>query len=276
MTTKTDYNVGDINSTQKGSGARANNGKISFAITPLPLLAGCARVWMSGLLKYAPWNWAKGMQWSVPFDCLCRHLFKWWYLGEDIDSESGEHHLDLVLCNLFMLKHYTKTYPEGDDRPPEYADFASWLDDFNTPFDEAAYLERNPDIAKIIAERKDKVDNIKQPKTIVDYTRETYQEACVQKKAKGDRYLSQADIDRVWVEARQRYEEEQKAKEEPIGDKVIRLWGEEWENNSWSKDRLPDPIMKAPPYRSPVLQYLSSINVGATLNFEVSNAESTQ
>jgi hypothetical protein len=152
--TKTNYSVGDINSKAKGSGARANSGKISFAITPLPLLAGCARVWMSGLLKYAPWNWAKGMKWSVPFDCLCRHLFKWWYLGEDIDAESGEHHLDLVFCNLFMLKHYTKTYTEGDDRPPGYADFTEWLEDFNTPFDEAAFLERNPDIAKLVKERR--------------------------------------------------------------------------------------------------------------------------
>jgi hypothetical protein len=154
--TKTDYNVGDINSKAKGTGARANSGKISFAITPLPLLAGCARVWMYGLLKYAPWNWAKGMKWSVPFDCLCRHLFKWWYLGEDIDSESGEHHLDLVMCNLFMLKHYTKTFTEGDDRPPEYADFACWLEDFNTPFDEAAFLERNPDIAELVEAKKAK------------------------------------------------------------------------------------------------------------------------
>lgn len=155
--TKINYSVGDINSEAKGSGARANSGKISFAITPLPLLAGCARVWMSGLLKYAPWNWSKGMAWSVPFDCLCRHLFKWWYLGEDIDAESGEHHLDLVFCNLFMLKHFTKAYTEGDDRPPEYTGFGEWLDDFNTPFDEAAFLERNPKIKAMIEERKDKL-----------------------------------------------------------------------------------------------------------------------
>lgn len=170
MTKKLEYAAGDIDSTAKGSGARANSGKISFAVTPLPLLAGCARVWMSGLLKYAPWNWAKGMKWSIPFDCLCRHLFKWWYLGEDIDPESGEHHLDLVFCNLFMLKHYTKTFQEGDDRPPAYADFAPWLDDFNTPFDEAAFLERNPDIAAMIEERKAKEAGV--------LTQEAVDEAC--------------------------------------------------------------------------------------------------
>jgi hypothetical protein len=194
--TKTDYNIGDINSKEKGSGARANSGKISFAITPLPLLAGCARVWMYGLLKYAPWNWAKGMQWSIPFDCLCRHLFKWWYLGEDIDPESGEHHLDLVFCNLFMLKHYTKTFQEGDDRPPEYADFAPWLEDFNAPFDEAAFLERNPDIAELVAKRRAEEAGV--------MTQAEINEAC-------DR------------QAKELREEETK---EPIDKLIIRLYGE--------------------------------------------------
>lgn len=148
------YTEGDVDSTERGSGARANKGKVSFALFPLHLLTGACRVFMGGLLKYAAWNWTKGMKWSIPYDCTQRHLFKFFYMGEDIDPESGEHHLDMVLCNVLMLKHYTLTYKEGDDRPPtDLTRFAEWMKDLQTNFDEEAYLKRNPEIAAIVAER---------------------------------------------------------------------------------------------------------------------------
>jgi ribosomal protein L32 len=77
------------------------------------------RVWMYGAKKYAAWNWAKGMDWSVPFACAMRHLAAW-QRGEDIDPESGQSHLAHAMCNLRMLTLYTKNYPEGDDRPKEW------------------------------------------------------------------------------------------------------------------------------------------------------------
>jgi len=149
------YAEGDVNSNSKGSGARANAGKVSFSLIPFHLMAGVARVFMGGKLKYAPFNWAKGMRFSVCFDCTLRHLFKWWFLGEECDKESGETHLSHALANILMLIHYSKVYPEGDDRPQEYTMFAEWLDDFNVPFDEEAYLERNPEIAKMVKEKAD-------------------------------------------------------------------------------------------------------------------------
>lgn len=149
------YAEGDVNSNAKGSGARANKGKVSFSMVPFHLLAGVARVFMGGKLKYAEWNWTKGMKWSSCFDCTLRHLIKWWFLGEDIDPESGEHHLDHVICNVFMLKHYTKTYTDGDDRPPtEVTGFVDWMPDMVTCFDEEAFLGRNPDIKAIVEARK--------------------------------------------------------------------------------------------------------------------------
>lgn len=135
---------GDLASNAKGSGARRNAGKVSLSLVPLHLLAGCARVFMGGKLKYAEWNWAKGMRWSTCFDCMMRHLFKWWFLGEEIDPESGEHHLDHVFCNLFMLRHYVDNYREGDDRPPAHVEFANSMEDFSKPFDAEEYLARNP------------------------------------------------------------------------------------------------------------------------------------
>lgn len=133
---------GDINSNAKGSGARRNLGKIALSLVPFHLLAGCCRVFMGGKLKYAEWNWAKGMKWSACFDCTMRHLFKWWFLGEDIDPESGEHHLDHVFANLFMLRHYVDNHKEGDDRPPAHVEFANSMEDFSKKFDEEDYMKR--------------------------------------------------------------------------------------------------------------------------------------
>lgn len=110
--------IGDVNSNAKGSGARFNAGKPDYSLIPMHTLEDEARVWMYGAQKYAAWNWAKGMPWSVPFACAMRHLAAW-QRGEDTDPESGLPHLAHVMCNLRMLTLYSKTYPEGDDRPPK-------------------------------------------------------------------------------------------------------------------------------------------------------------
>ena len=110
--------IGDVNSTAKGSGARYNTGKPDFSLIPLCTLEDEARVWAYGEKKYAAWNWAKGMAWSVPFACAMRHLAAW-QRGEENDAESGLPHLAHAMCNLRMLTLFSKTYPEGDNRPPK-------------------------------------------------------------------------------------------------------------------------------------------------------------
>jgi hypothetical protein len=110
--------IGDVNSDAKGSGARYNTGKADLSLIPLCTLEEEAHVWAYGKQKYAAWNWAKGMDWSVPLGCALRHLSSW-QKGEDIDPESGQPHLAHVMCNIRMLMLYSKTYPEGDDRPPK-------------------------------------------------------------------------------------------------------------------------------------------------------------
>jgi len=108
--------IGDVNSEAKGSGARFNSGKPDFNLIPLVTLEDEARVWEYGKKKYSAWNWVKGMPWSVPFACAMRHLSAW-QRGEDLDPESGLPHIAHVACNLRMLALYSRTYPEGDDRP---------------------------------------------------------------------------------------------------------------------------------------------------------------
>lgn len=147
--TKLEYATGDINSDARGTGARANKGKVSFCLIPWHLLAGTARVFMGGKVKYKEWNWAKGMPWSDCVDCLARHFIRWWFLREDIDPESGEHHIDHMFCNLFMLRHYVVTFKEGDDRPDgELTRFPEHMDEFMKLFDLIDFLRRNPAIAE--------------------------------------------------------------------------------------------------------------------------------
>lgn len=112
--------IGDVQSAEIGSGARYNDGKAAFDLIALCTLEDEARVWEYGRRKYASWNWAKGMPWSVPLGCILRHLAAW-QRGEDLDQESGLPHLAHISCNLRMLTLYSKTYPQGDDRP------ARWL-----------------------------------------------------------------------------------------------------------------------------------------------------
>lgn len=108
--------IGDVNSNARGSGARYNSNKPDYSLIPLSTLEDEARVWMYGKQKYAAWNWAKGMDWSIPLACALRHLSAW-QKGEENDPESGLPHLAHAMCNLRMLTLYSKTFPEGDDRP---------------------------------------------------------------------------------------------------------------------------------------------------------------
>ena len=108
--------VGDVDSNEIGSGARFNDGKPDYSLIPFFTLEDEARVWAYGKQKYAAWNWTKGMDWSIPYACLMRHMAAW-QRGELNDPESGLPHLAHAMCNLRMLTLYAKTFPQGDDRP---------------------------------------------------------------------------------------------------------------------------------------------------------------
>jgi hypothetical protein len=84
-------------------------------------LVDAVRVFEYGAKKYAAWNWAKGMQWSIPTGCVLRHTRSIVEDGEFIDPESGCEHFGHIDCNLIMLDWFRHAYPEGDDRPPRRA-----------------------------------------------------------------------------------------------------------------------------------------------------------
>ena len=149
--------VGDVTSTARGSGARANGNKAPLDLIPVSVwrnnwrdrmknsaavmdimyaleafqagddnalstylkgidLTGSVNVFEYGARKYAAWNWAKGMPWSVPLGCALRHIDAD-LSGELYDCESGETHMAHAISNVVMLDYFLNTYPEGDDRP---------------------------------------------------------------------------------------------------------------------------------------------------------------
>jgi len=81
-------------------------------------LVEATKVLEFGAKKYAAWNWAKGMKWSVPTGCILRHAYKILIENEPIDEESGESHIAHILCNVVMLEYFLTHYSIGDDRPP--------------------------------------------------------------------------------------------------------------------------------------------------------------
>ena len=67
---------------------------------------------------YPLWNWQRGMPWMVPLGCALRHIEKE-MVGIELDEETNLPHRGHLLCNLIMLLQYSKTYTEGDNRPPK-------------------------------------------------------------------------------------------------------------------------------------------------------------
>lgn len=82
-------------------------------------LIAAAEVFAYGAQKYAAWNWAKGMEWSVPVGCYLRHMLHYDDGPQDYDRESGLLHRGHAVCNLLMLQHFLLVARDLDDRPVE-------------------------------------------------------------------------------------------------------------------------------------------------------------
>lgn len=100
-------------------GAKFDGDKLMTELYPVDAYMGTCRGLTYGAKKYAPRNWEKGIKFGRVFGALLRHLFAWWK-GEDVDPESGLHHLDHAGCCLAFLQQYTtqrERYAAFDDRP---------------------------------------------------------------------------------------------------------------------------------------------------------------
>jgi hypothetical protein len=66
--------------------------------------------------KYQRHNWRRGYRWSLTYAALRRHVGQWW-AGEDIDPESGSHHLIAAAWHCFTGYIFRKFGLGRDDRP---------------------------------------------------------------------------------------------------------------------------------------------------------------
>ena len=98
-----------------GAGVKYDTGKPRWDLLPPDALDDVARVLSYGADKYAARNWEKGMDWGRLSAALQRHLAAF-SMGEDIDPESGLHHLAHMSCCALMLHALFLRGDGTDDR----------------------------------------------------------------------------------------------------------------------------------------------------------------
>lgn len=93
--------------------------KPPISLVPPSAIIHLANAFKEGARKYGPYNWrTKQVQTLIYCDAIMRHLLA--YIdGEDIDQESGKHHLDGVLASAAILIDATETGNLIDNRPPK-------------------------------------------------------------------------------------------------------------------------------------------------------------
>ena len=101
------------------SGERFNKGKLRWSLVPFSSLAYLVEVLMFGAEKYSDHNWKKGLPFNEICESLIRHLTSFME-GEDMDPESGLHHLGHVMANVVFLTWMVQNRPDLDDRIPNY------------------------------------------------------------------------------------------------------------------------------------------------------------
>lgn len=94
---------------------KLDTGKPRFDLVPGESLIEVVMVYTMGAEKYEAHNWRKGMLWSRVFAAIMRHLWAFW-MGEDLDKESGLPHLAHAAWGCLTLISYLKTVNGEDDR----------------------------------------------------------------------------------------------------------------------------------------------------------------
>jgi hypothetical protein len=98
-------------------GQKDDGGKLPMDLLAYDALKGTAQVLAFGAEKYAPRNWEKGIEYSRVFAALQRHMTAWW-MGEDLDPETGLSHLHHAGCCIMFLQAFNERgMSKFDDRP---------------------------------------------------------------------------------------------------------------------------------------------------------------
>lgn len=95
-----------------------DEGKPPIHLVPAECIVAAANVFGFGAEKYGENNWRHDVgntSFGRTYSSIQRHLNSFWS-GEDIDPESGLHHIDHAISQLMILKMQTLEGPEMDDR----------------------------------------------------------------------------------------------------------------------------------------------------------------
>lgn len=88
------------------------------SVIPMPVIAEIGNGMLEGARKYGRHNYrAAGVRYSVYMDAAFRHLMQWWE-GQDIDPDSGIHHLSKAMAALVVVRDSIMQGNAIDDRPP--------------------------------------------------------------------------------------------------------------------------------------------------------------
>ena len=94
--------------------------KVSLHCIPCGPLMELGLAMLEGGRKYGTHNYREmGVRASVYYDAVMRHVMDWWE-GEDIDPDSGLHHIVKAIASLIVLRDSMLMGNCDDDRPISY------------------------------------------------------------------------------------------------------------------------------------------------------------
>ena len=106
----------EVRVVDKDTGGEKGSKLARFDLLPADPLRQLAEHYGKGALKYDARNWERGYAWSLTYAALQRHANAFWS-GEDIDPDSGSHHMVAVAWHALALVEFARTHKEKDDRP---------------------------------------------------------------------------------------------------------------------------------------------------------------
>jgi hypothetical protein len=87
-----------------------------YDLIPWDQMDEVARVYGRGAEKYDDRNWELGVDLSLNFAALHRHLSAFWN-GQSVDPETECHHLAAVVFHALAMMRNQTAHPDCDDRP---------------------------------------------------------------------------------------------------------------------------------------------------------------
>lgn len=101
--------------TKESRGKKHDEEKEPLAYIPLAALKAEGSAFKHGAKKYDAWNYKNGIAVTRTVSAAVRHIYQF-LSGENVDAESGAHHLGCARANLAMALDTLENHSNFDDR----------------------------------------------------------------------------------------------------------------------------------------------------------------